>query len=119
MPVLPAQQLVDGNAQLLSGNVMQSDIDGRDRSCKRAAALEVLTAVHLLPQRRAVHGILADQELTIVLNNALYAQLAPGESSLTPPVNALVRLYLDEHLVACPNPYGIRLDICDSQFHPS
>ena len=49
--LLAAEQLVDRHAERLALDVVQRDVDGRDRRLQDAAALEILAAIHLLPER--------------------------------------------------------------------
>ena len=66
--LLAAEQLVDRHAQRLALDVVQGDVDRRDRGGEHPAALEILAAVHLLPERADLHRIAADEELAIVLD---------------------------------------------------
>ena len=47
--LLAAEQLVDRHSERLALDVVQSDVDRRDRSLQDAATLEILAAIHLLP----------------------------------------------------------------------
>ena len=55
-------------------------------------------------------GVLADQELAVVLDGADDGLLAAGEAALAPAVDALVGLDLDEQLVADADPGRQRVD---------
>ena len=68
VPLLAAEQLVDRHAQRLALDVVQRDVDRRDRGRQHAPALEVLAAVHLLPEPADVHRVVAEQELAVVLD---------------------------------------------------
>ena len=57
--------------------VVECDVDGGDGGGEGAPALEVLRAVHLLPERADPHAVLPDQELLEVLDrprDGLHAQ---------------------------------------------
>ena len=75
--VLAAQELVDGHAERLARDVVQRDVDRRDRAGQHPPTLEVLAAIHLLPQRAAPHRVLPDQELAVVADRADNRHLAP------------------------------------------
>ena len=108
--LLAAEQLVDRHAERLALDVVQRDVDGRDGGRQHAAALEVVAAVHLLPERADGHRVRADQELPEVLDGADDRLLAPGEAGLAPAVDALVGLDLDDELVADADPDRVALD---------
>ena len=76
VPLPSAQQLVDRHAQHLALDVVQRDVDGRDRRRQHAAALEILAAVHLLPDRPDPARVTADQELAVVLQGTYDRLLA-------------------------------------------
>ena len=102
--LLAAEELVDRHAERLALDVVERDVDRRDRGLQHAAALEVLAAVHLLPERADGERVVADQELAIVLDGADDGLLAAGEAALAPAEDALVGLDLDEELVADADP---------------
>ena len=74
--LLAAEQLVDRHAERLALDVVQGDVDRRDRGLQDAAAFEILAAIHLLPDAADLHGVLADQELAVVLDGADHRLLA-------------------------------------------
>ena len=67
---LPPSRLVDRHAERLGLDVVERDVDGRERRLQHAAALEILAAIDLLPDRPDVEGVAADQELAEVLDGA-------------------------------------------------
>ena len=71
-----AQQLVDWDTETPRHDVVQRDVDRGDGTREDAAALEVLAAVHLLPECAYATGVLADEELSVVLDGALDGQLS-------------------------------------------
>ena len=92
---------------------MQGDVDGGDGAGEDAAALEILAAVHLLPQGTDAPRVLADQELAEVVDGALHGELAAGDARLSPTVVAGVGLDLDHEQVARAAPDGKALDVGD------
>src|SRR5262249_13223190 len=88
--LLAAQQLVPGHAERLAGDVMERDVDGRDCADQYPPALEILAAIHLLPERPAAEGVFAMQELAIVLDRAGDRLLAARDASFAPTVQTLV-----------------------------
>ena len=117
--LLAAEQLVDRHAERLALDVVEGDVDGGDRRLQHAAALEVLAAIHLLPERADLHRVAADEELAIVLDRADHGLLAAGQAALAPAVDALVGLDLDEQLVAGADPDRIGLDRGDLKLRQS
>ena len=108
--LLAAEELIDGHAERLALDVIQGNVDRRDGGRHHPAALEVVRAVHLLPERADVHRVPADQELAEVADGALDRQLARGQAGLAPAVDALVGLDLDDELIAADQG-GIGLDV--------
>ena len=109
--------------------VVECDVDGGDGGGEGAPALEVLRAVHLLPQRTDPHPVLhskpprrqrrcvgclwgctwgacgsaphlADEELGVVVDGTRDGELAPGEAGLAPAEHAALALHLDQADVA-------------------
>ena len=60
--LLAAEELVDRYAERLALDVVERDVDGRDRRGEHPAAFEILAAVHLLPERADREGVAADEE---------------------------------------------------------
>ena len=68
--LLAAQQLVDRHAERLALDVVERNVDRRDRCLQDAPTFEVLAAIHLLPDAADLHRILADEKLAVVLDGA-------------------------------------------------
>jgi hypothetical protein len=115
--LLAAEQLVDRHAERLALDVVQGDVDRRDRGREDAAALEVVRPVHLLPQRADVHRVLADQELAEVPDRGRDGLLAAREPRLAPADDPLVGLDLDDQLVALADEGRTARDLAD--LHPA
>ena len=115
--MLAAEQLVDGHAERLALDVVERDVDGADRGGEHAAALEILAAVHLLPERARAHRVAPDHELAKMLDRAGHGALAPGKARFAPAENPLIRLDLDDELVAHADPDDQRMD--GGYFHAS
>ena len=94
------------NTKRLPFDVVQCDVDCADCSAKNTASFEVLTAVKLLPNRSGQHGIVPNQELTVMIDRAHDCALPTGETRLAPPMQALIRFHLDQQLVPDANPDG-------------
>ena len=95
--LLAAQQFVDRHAECLALDVVQRDVDRRDGRLQHPAALEILAAIHLLPDaRRSASGRCRSSELAIVLDGADHRLLAAGQPAFAPAEDALVGLDLDE-----------------------
>ena len=114
--LLAAQQLVDRHSERLALDVVQGDVDRRDRSLQDAATLEILAAIHLLPDAADLHRVLADEKLAVVLDGADHRLLARRQSAFAPAVHALVGFDLDDQLVAGADPNRIGLDGGDLEF---
>jgi len=110
VPVLPAEELVDGHAQRLAADIVERDVDRGDRGRQHPTALEVLAPIHFLPERAGTHRITADCELGVVLEGTDHRLLAARQPRLTPPVHPVVGLDLDQQLVPDPHPGWVRLD---------
>ena len=82
--LLAAEQFVDRHAERLALDVVQGDVDRRDRRLQHAAALEILAAIHLLPDAADLHRVLADEELAVVLDGADHRLLAADDRPLSP-----------------------------------
>ena len=67
------------------------------------AALEVRAAIHRLPDVLDPARILADQEAAEMLQHPLHGQLAAGDAAFADAGDPLVRLDLDDELVAMPD----------------
>ena len=102
-----------GYAEGFAVHIVESDVDGGNRSRQDTAALEILAAVHLLPERAGPPRVSTEKELTVVLHGSLYGQLATGHARFAPAMDALIRLHLDDELVSTPHPGGIDLDFGD------
>jgi hypothetical protein len=72
------QKLVRGHAKALRHNVVQGDIDSGYRRRQHPAALEVLAAVHLLPQRPNPPGFLVYQSVIESRNNLCRSDSSAG-----------------------------------------
>ena len=97
--------------QCLSVDVVQGDVDGGDGPRQDAAPLEILTSVHLLPERSGATRIAADEEFTVMLHRSLHGQFPTRYASLPPAMYTLVGFHLDDQLVSIAHPGGVDLDI--------
>ena len=95
----PAKELVHGHAEAPRDHIVQRDVYGRDGCGEDTPALEVLAAVHLLPEGADASWVLANQELAVVLNGAPHRKLAPHQARFTPSVKPGVGLDLHDHQV--------------------
>ncbi len=111
--VLAAEQLPDRHAERLALDVVQRDVDCGDGGGEDAPALEILAAVHLLPQRADIGRVAADQPTAIVLDGAGNGALAAGETGFAPALEAGIGDHPDEELGPSPNPDGETVDGCD------
>ena len=94
---------------------MQGNVNRRDGGGEHTPALEVLAAIHLLPERASAHRVTTEQELAVVFHRACHCQFATGKSRFAPAVDALVGLDLDDTLITCAHPNGVDFYIGD--FH--
>src|SRR5437868_5508169 len=92
---------------------MERDVDRGDRSLQHAAALEILAAIRLLPDRADVERVPSNDEPRIMLERTGDRHLASAKPTLAPAEDACVGLDLDDQLVPRADPNGIRLDRCD------
>ena len=90
--MLAAQQLIDRHAQRFADDIVQGDVDGALRGQQHPAALKVLAAIQLLPDAPALHGVLADEELAVVVERAHHRQLAAAQARLAQARNAGIGL---------------------------
>src|SRR5918993_2289743 len=97
--LLAAEEFIDGHAEGFALDVVERYVDGRDRRLQHAPALEILAAVHFLPQGADPERIAPTQELRIMLERADNGLLAAGQTALAPAENALIRLDLQQKLV--------------------
>src|SRR6478735_4166044 len=67
IPLPASQQLIHGNIEGFPCDVIKSNIDRALRSKENTSSFEILTSVKFLPYPADLHGILANQELTKVL----------------------------------------------------
>jgi hypothetical protein len=116
--MLATKQLINRYSERLTVHIMEGDVDSRNRTRQNAAALEILAPIQLLPQGARLPRIATDQELTDVLEGALHGELATGYTGLAPAMNPLIRLDLDDELIATPHPGWVYLDIGDLHGFP-
>src|SRR5690606_4762631 len=76
--LLATQKLIDGNTKGLALDVMQRDVDGRDRRLQDATTLEILAAIDLLPDPTDLHRVLTDQEFTEMFDGPDHRLFAAG-----------------------------------------
>ena len=108
--LLAPQELIHRHSQAARHQVVQGDVDRRQRRRQYAAALEILTAVEELPQAADAARILADEEAAEVVDRAPHRQLAARQAGLAVAVGAVVTLDLEDEQVAPSRPYRKTLD---------
>jgi len=110
-----AQQLMDRNTERLALDVVQGDVDRRDRRLQHATALEILAAIELLPDRADQERIAADEKLGKMLERAGDRALASREPAFAPAEHAFIRFDLHQQLIADADPGRIGANGAD--FH--
>ena len=105
--LLAAEQFVDRHAQGLALDVVEGDVERRNGGLQHAAALEILAAVHFLPQGAGLERIAADEELAVMFESTGHGLFAAGEATLAPAEYAFVGLDFYQQLVAAADPDGI------------
>ena len=116
--LLPAQKLVDGDAEGLAADVVQRDVDRRLRRGQDPAAFEILAAVEALPDRATGHRIGTDEEVPVVADRRRDGFLTCRETRLAPAHDANVGRYPDEALRADPDHRDVRPDVGDPHAAP-
>ena len=113
VPLLTAQQLIDGHPKTPGHQVVQRDVDGRHGRGQHPPALEVLAAVRLLPDPPNPPRVLPDQEVPKVRHRPAHRQVARAQPGLTPAVIPVVRL--DPHHLQVPpaRVKRVKLDVSD------
>src|SRR6185295_2874374 len=114
--LLAAQQLVDRYSEHLALDVVQGNVDRRDRSLQNAATFEVLAAIHLLPDAADLHRVPSNEKLAVVLDGADHGLLTRRQPAFAPTVDALIGFDLDDQLISDANPNRIGLDGGDFEF---
>jgi len=98
--------LIDGNVECFARNVIKRNINCALRSQKNTPAFEILASVKFLPYPPDLHGILADQKLTKVLQRSDDCQFPTTQPSFAESVNPLIGLNFDDELIPGPYPNG-------------
>ena len=108
-----AQELVHRHAQRAGHQIVQGDVDGRQRRREHAATLEVLTAVDLLPDGRDTPRVAAEQELAKVIERAAHGELPAAQPRFAESHEAVARLDPDDAEVAAAAGDDVGVYTCD------